>query len=85
MSHIIALERFVAWLKKDFTPTERSSEFIEEVSRQINQNTVQSGTGSPEGVISAEPTTLYMDDSGTAGSILYVKKTGAGSTGWILV
>lgn len=85
MSHIIALERFIPWLKKDLTPTERSSEFIEGISRQVNQNTVLEGTGSPEGVISAEPTTLYMDDSGSAGSILYVKKTGAGDTGWILV
>jgi len=42
-------------------------------------------TGSPEGVVEALPGALYMDDSGTTGSILYIKKTGKSNTGWILV
>ena len=47
------------------------------------------GTGSPEGVISAGVTRLYMDDAGTAGSILYIKQlaqiTNDPKNGWILV
>ena len=47
------------------------------------------GTGSPETVVSAAQGRLYMDDSGTAGSILYVKRDdnigGDTSKGWILV
>ena len=47
------------------------------------------GTGSPEGVITAGQGRIYMDDSGSAGSILYVKKltdiSGDQSKGWILV
>ena len=48
------------------------------------------GTGSPEGVVEAEIRSTYMDDAGTAGSILYIKRDaddGAGdkSVGWILV
>lgn len=47
------------------------------------------GTGSPEGVIEAPITTLYMNDAGTAGSILYIKKlsdiAGDPKDGWILV
>jgi hypothetical protein len=47
------------------------------------------GTGSPEGVIEASQGALYMDDSGTSGSILYVKRddniSGDRSQGWILV
>lgn len=47
------------------------------------------GTGSPEGVISANVSRLYMDDSGGAGTILYVKKLtdigGNTTMGWIAV
>lgn len=43
------------------------------------------GSGSPENVVEATPSTLYMDSGGSAGNILYIKKTGTGNTGWILV
>ena len=47
------------------------------------------GTGSPEGAIDALQGSSYMDDSGSTGSILYVKRDsnigGDGSFGWILV
>lgn len=38
------------------------------------------GSGSPEGVVTAEPATVYWD---TAGEALYWKETGSGDTGWI--
>ena len=82
---IIALEQFIQWTKEDGLPTQRAAEFIEEMTRQVNLNTVLSGTGSPETVVTAVPKQMYMDDSGTAGSILYIKKTGTAKTGWILV
>lgn len=48
------------------------------------------GTGSPEGSVEAEQGTLYMDDTGTAGNIVYIKRdaqdaTGDKSKGWILI
>ena len=47
------------------------------------------GNGSPEGVVSASSTRLYMDTAGTAGSILYIKRDESISNdrtqGWILV
>ena len=47
------------------------------------------GAGSPEGVIEANQGSLYMDDAGTAGSIVYVKRdaniAGDKTQGWILV
>ena len=47
------------------------------------------GTGSPEGVVEAEQGASYMDDTGTTGSIKYIKRDdniGADkSQGWILV
>lgn len=38
------------------------------------------GAGSPEGVETADPATIYWD---TAGEALYWKETGSGDTGWI--
>lgn len=47
------------------------------------------GTGSPEGVVEGIQSQLYMDDSGSAGSILYIKRDksigGDTTQGWILV
>ena len=58
-------------------------------SQLVTDLLMSSGTGSPEGVIEARPRALYMDDAGTAGSILYVKRdgdiTGDRTKGWILV
>lgn len=85
MSNITAFETWELFVEQNGVPTQRAIEFLEEITRHVNLNTVLSGTGSPEGVIEAEPTQLYMDDSGSAGSILYVKKTGTGNTGWVVV
>jgi hypothetical protein len=47
------------------------------------------GIGSPEGVVEAAATRLYMDTTGTAGNIIYIKKsdsvTDDKKLGWILV
>ena len=48
------------------------------------------GTGSPEGVVQALQGQTYMDDAGTAGAILYIKRDAADiggdkTNGWILV
>ena len=78
-------ERFEMFTESDFKPTLRASEFMRELVAQANLSTILTGTGSPEGVLTANPTQLYMDDAGTAGNILYIKKSGVGNTGWILV
>lgn len=43
----------------------------------------QSGTGSPEGIVTANVGTIYLRSDGGAGSVLYVKESGNGNTGWI--
>lgn len=40
----------------------------------------ESGSGSPEGAVTAEPGTTYYD---TVNSIFWVKGSGSGNTGWI--
>ena len=55
----------------------------------IGNLTIAEGAGSPETVLEALVTKLYMDTSGSAGNILYIKKLadigGDKSQGWILV
>jgi len=63
----------------------RLYEFIVNLTRQVNESTPFTGTGSPENVIKAKSPKLYFDTNAAAGSNLYVKKTGAGTTGWQLV
>lgn len=59
------------------------------VAPAVNQVTfgtgtrISSGTGSPNGVVPGSPGDMYTDTSGGAGSTLYIKETGAGTTsGW---
>lgn len=43
------------------------------------------GSGTPEGVITAPPGTLYVNSAGGLGTSLYLKETGDGDTGWAAV
>lgn len=55
----------------------------------VTDRTLISGTGSPEGVIEATQLTPYMNETGTAGNLLWLKRdadiAGDTSLGWILV
>lgn len=44
---------------------------------------LRSGTGTPEGTVTAPPGSLYLNTAGGAGTSLYVKQSGTGNTGWI--
>ena len=65
-----------------------TDEFLDFVLK-IVRGFVLSGSGSPEGVVEAAQFSLYVNESGTAGSILYVKRdtdiAGDKTMGWILV
>lgn len=56
---------------------------------QIASSPIITGSGSPEGVVSAEVSRLYMDVTGSSGSILYIKRdagiSGDSTQGWVLV
>lgn len=41
------------------------------------------GSGSPEGVKTAGPGSVYFNSSGGTGTTMYVKETGSGNTGWV--
>jgi len=40
------------------------------------------GTGSPEGVVTAPVCSLFLRQDGTAATTLYIKTNGTGTTGW---
>lgn len=44
-----------------------------------------SGTGSPEGVVTASPGAVYIDTAGTNGAWQWLKTAGTGTTGWTVV
>lgn len=45
---------------------------------------INTGAGSPEGVIAASPGAIYLRTDGGASTTLYVKESGVGTnTGWV--
>lgn len=63
--------------------------FFQSWTQAVSRLFVLTGTGSPEGVVEALPTRVYMDITGTAGNIQYIKRDadigGDKTQGWILV
>ena len=57
--------------------------------KAISDGALIIGTGSPETVVEAEQRAMYMDDAGTAGNIIYIKRDsdigGDPKQGWILI
>lgn len=49
----------------------------------FNGVTVTTGAGSPEGVLTAAVSSMYLRTDGGAGTCLYIKESGTGNTGWI--
>ncbi len=41
------------------------------------------GTGTPEGSVTARIGSLFLRDDGGASTTLYIKETGTGNTGWV--
>ena len=82
---IIPLERYSSVIGEDGKLTLRAASFFEEITRQINLNTPIEGTGSPESVITASIGQRYLDTAGASENVLYIKQSGTGNTGWILV
>ena len=56
--------------------------WTQDITARVNFDTVAEGSGSPEGVLVAQPNKFYRD---AAGPNLYWKSTGSGDTGWLLV
>jgi hypothetical protein len=59
-----------------------SRSFTHEIITGTGDAIITSGSGSPEGVVTAVVGSMYTDTSGGAGTTLYVKESGTGNTGW---
>jgi hypothetical protein len=46
-------------------------------------NRVYQGTGTPNGVVTATPGSMYLNIAGGAGATLWVKESGSSNTGWV--
>ena len=85
MSHLIAPTATEPLVEENRTMTQQTRSFMNAVSRLA----MLTGSGSPEGVQEALAERLYMDTSGSAGSVLYIKQVDSidrdKTTGWVLV
>jgi hypothetical protein len=72
-------------ITKEGIPTEQFHTLLQALEIAVNLNTPLTGTGSPEGVIAANPYQVYLDTAGSTGTIEYRKMTGTGNTGWVLI
>jgi parallel beta-helix repeat protein len=55
---------------------------INYVDRATNLVMMWNASGTPEGTVTAAVGSLYLNTSGGAGTVLYVKQVGTGNTGW---
>ena len=55
---------------------------LSELYTLFSNSFITQGTGSPEGVVTANVGAIYVDLSGGVGSTLYIKESGTGNTGW---
>jgi hypothetical protein len=57
--------------------------------RQVTERGLLIGTGSPEGVVEAQQGVEYMDETGTTGSVKWIKQladiSGDKSQGWVAI
>ena len=74
---IIAPQIQEPFLNADMTPNIEAHTWMEQVTERLQPPLT--GTGTPEGVLSANAGRFYVD---TAANQIYMKVTGTGNTGW---
>jgi hypothetical protein len=62
---------------------DQSALFAGPVSVSNTTAVIRSGTGTPEGAVTAPVGSLFMRTDGGASTTFYVKESGSGNTGWI--
>lgn len=72
-------------LKDDGTPSQELFYWIQ----TLTERSMIIGTGAPEDVVSATQASIYMNDAGSASSIVYIKRvddiSGDTKKGWVLI
>ena len=57
---------------------------MEEAARSAAAFSIYTGTGSPEGKVSAPVGSVYTDSAATNGAVRWIKTRGTGNTGWVV-
>lgn len=57
--------------------------FSDITALRIKTSLIFSGSGTPEGAITAPVSSIYLRTDGGTGTSFYVKETGTGNTGWV--
>jgi hypothetical protein len=66
------------------TSTDRwSALYLGQSGVDIGGMNLYSGSGTPEGAVAAPVSSIYFRTNGAAGTVLYMKETGVGNTGWV--
>lgn len=61
-------------------------QWIEAITNLVNLLEILEGSGSPENVVFAAPKKIYYNNTGSAGTLLYVKTTAENlNTGWVAI
>lgn len=85
MSHLVPPTATDPLVEENRTMTQQTRTFMNAVARLA----LLTGSGSPDGVQDARAERLYMDTTGLAGSVLYIKQVdavgGDSTLGWILI
>ena len=55
------------------------------IATDLDIVSITAGAGSPEGVVTANPASLWLQTDGASGAKLWQKDSGTGNTGWVLV
>jgi len=65
--------------------TEEMRGWMEAVTKLLNFLDVAEGSGSPEGVLIGQKKKMYLNNTGSAGTLVYIKTTTTGNTGWVAI
>lgn len=84
MGNITVPDRGYPHIKEGGKPEYVFADWMESITRAVNNLAPLTGSGTPETFISAEPGRWYVDTTAAAGSGVYFKESGTGNTGWVL-
>lgn len=78
--------KIAAIVRDDGLAEQTMRAWMESITEQVSSLVIMEGDGSPEGVVFANKKKQYYDNTGSAGSRLYIKTTANNlNTGWEVI
>lgn len=82
---IIQPHRSEAVVTEDLRTQQTMRAWMDSITEMVNFLEIAEGNGSPEGVVEARKKKLYFNNTGSAGTFVYIKTTDTGDTGWVAI